>query len=1044
MRFQNFVCWDPDWVDQVMNTEALQPSEAVFLAVHHPSKMVRTTYAALYQGRSDQGALYTEQRFIDDLLRPNDFAFVPVIGKAGSGKSHLVRRLALTIPQAAKRHVLLIPKVDTNLWDVLNRILDLPGVHGNSAFDDYRASLRKAKGELRSEEHAREELLNKLALACGVNGPHKMQGLSQVQQDLAQNLPNLLYDPFFREILLAPAGVIDRLVQHTVGKTSVIERMEERRQFKREDLPLKAAHVKKASAKAQSFYARLTGLEVLQGEAVEWLNRHLNTAITELLDFSGDSLLRLLIDVRTALARDDVELVLLIEDFQKCQGIELQLLEAIIAKPLQEGRESLCSLRTVLACNRGYFDQLPETVRTRADFYVTLDIESVRRGEDAISSAEVEQFVARYLNAVRLGQQAVSAWRDALRRSDHGTDDAEPPNRCSGCEYRQRCHSSFGSRDGVGLYPFTSTAIRRMVERQSPDGFNPRLVLKDVLKPILTAYEPDLRDGRFPPLALVDHFKGATLGAIVKSELARLDVNPATRDRRFALLDLWTNGSCVTDLDPGIHEAFALPLVGASLPAHQPPVEIPVVADVAGEPSIRPTAETVNPAPYPAALPARLAEQLEHLDDWSNEGTLSQELVNALRKLVFDSVRARINWDAELLVEGFFCGEGRPFKRTSVNFHRQSRQQMQALVQLTIPLEAGAQNAFTDAAIALQGLLLANHYGGWDFRHGNRPGSFYLRRYAEQLERWSASVLSQVRRPARNAAESAWDPALAAAEILALVARMANRPAASRTTVDTQLAALFQGLEGVSIDHRAPAWKELFTALRDKHAALCEIVLMHAACTKGGRRRVQLVDAARFVKPLLAVRRDYWLREPVPAEPWELYAVVVKLREKVAALLPKAIAEEKTRLLGWRDQVLTALGPTDGHSTVLDGVRAAMEAARSDLGFAGVGYERLATALDGFKARQLAQCFETLARLSNEKDQGELLLLLGRDFGEVTAGVDELIGLVTQFLDKYEPRVESDITHLAGTGELKDTQTEITDALDALDGLLGDIQGGEG
>jgi len=107
---------------------------------------------------------------------------------------------------------------------VLGRILDLPGVRGNNAFDDYRSALRKVRSELRSEEHAREELLNKLALACGVNGPHKMQGLSPSQQDLAQNLPNLLYDPLFREVLLQDGGVIERLVRHTIGRTDVVER----------------------------------------------------------------------------------------------------------------------------------------------------------------------------------------------------------------------------------------------------------------------------------------------------------------------------------------------------------------------------------------------------------------------------------------------------------------------------------------------------------------------------------------------------------------------------------------------------------------------------------------------------------------------------------------------------------------------------------------------------------------------------------------------------------------------------------------------------
>jgi hypothetical protein len=1038
MEFKNFVCWDPVGVDRVMDTEALQPVEPVFLAVHHPVKMVRTTYAGLYQGRSEQAAVYAERQFLEDLLRHEDFAFVPVIGKSGSGKSHLVRWLALTMPETPNRHVLLIPKVDTNLWDVLNRILDLPGVKGNGAFDDYRSALRKVRSELRSEEHAREELLNKLSLACGVNGPHKMMGLTAIQHDLALNLPNLLYDPFFREILLAPNGVIDRLVKHTIGESSVVERLEERKQFKREDLPLKASHVKKASAKAQAFYGQLTGLELLQQEAVEWLNRHLNTAITELLDFSGDALLRLFLKVRAALAEVGVELVLLIEDFQKCQGIELQLIEAIIAKPHQEGHARLCPLRTVLACNRGYFDQLPETVRTRADFYVTLDLEAAQKGE-VIGPDEVEQFVARYLNATRLGEARLTTWY-ASAKAEEDRETSAAPSACAGCEHRDRCHAAFGARDGFGLYPFTSTVVERMGERVSPDGFNPRLVLKDMLKPVLTSYADALRDGRFPPPALADHFKGSTLSAAVKSELNRLDPNPETRGRRLVLLDLWTNGERVQDLEPGIHKAFSLPALGRTVP--QGPPDSDLIAPPVRPGSSRTPAAEPTPPLTASELPARLTEQLRLLDAWSNGETLSQAIVNALRKPIFDSVQARINWDAELLVKGFFCGDGRPFKRTSVNFHRQGPQRMPALVQLTIPLDPTAPNAFTNAAIALQGLLLAAHHKSWNFRFENHPGSFYLRRYAEQLERWAAAVRSQLRKPHRD--DTNWDPAPAAAELLALAARMAGRPIPSKTTTDTQLYTLFQSLEGVSIEHRSAAWKELFTSLREKQSALAEIVLSHAACTKGGSKIVQMLDSTRLVKMLIAIRKDYRPREEIPAEPWEPYGAVVKLREKVGTLLERSVEEERARLLAWRrDRVDSEIGPEEAQAKLIEGVRTAVDAAHQDLGFAGESYADLIASLEKLRYRQLGQCLESIEKLRAETDPGAILVELGRDQSEVTAAVDTFITLTTQFLDRYEPRVENDIAHFAGAGELKDTLAEIGTAFDDLNTLLGELRGGQ-
>lgn len=1034
MRFQNYLCWNPEWVERVMNTEALQPPVPVFLAVHHPVKMFRTTYASLYQGRVEEALTpYTERNLLDELLRPKDFAFIPVLGNAGTGKSHLVRWLSLNIPPSENRHVLLIPKIDTNLWDVLYRILHVPGVKDNPEFEEYRATLRKTERELQSEEHAREKLLYSLAIACGRNGPHKMQGLTGLGLDLVDHLPDLLTDPYFKEHWLHNDGVFARLVQHVVRKNQEVERLEEKRGFQVGDLPLRTSDIRRASKKVQSFFGRLLGNVQVQTEAIDWLNRHLSTAITELLEISGEALLRLMLDVRAALAQQGIELVLLIEDFAKLQGIDLQLLEAIIAKPVQEGRAPLCALRTVLACTKGYFGGLPDTVRSRGDFYVTLDLDP-DHVETSVSPGELESFVARYLNATRLSEDELDRW---YRSEVEKGSEEPPPNACPRCEYREPCHAGFGEKDGVGLYPFTSTAIARMTERMSPEGFNPRLVLKDVLKPILAYYSTELREGRFPPPALIDHFKGSALSAAVKSELNRVDSNPITKGRRLALLDLWSNGARVTNLDPRIHEAFSLPPIGTleSTPS-------PTPAGNGREASERRASATNTVRSGQDELPAHVAGLIELLDAWSNGGVLPQDEVQGLRKLVFDAVRSRANWDAELLVEGFFCGDARPFKRTSVNFVRQTRQQRQAEIQLIIPLDPNGPNAFTDAALALQGLVLAKHFRGWNYRFGNHAGSFYLRRFATEIDRWTKHVLGQIRSPAKGAAE--WDPAPAAAELLSLGARMANRPPANRVTLETQLNALFQNLESVSFQHRAPTWVALFSAIRDARTRLIEILLSHAACTKGGSSRVQMIDTSRLADAIRSFRRDSKLSEDIPSEPWEPYLPIRKLREKVDPLLAQAITEERERLLAWYDLVRPELGPDGSPDALIEAIKAAAQAATDSLGFAGPNHDLLLTSLEGLASRQLATCFEAMKRLKEENPEVNVLSELGRDHSEVMNAVDGIITQATQFLDRYQARVENDIAQLDSTGEVESIRSEISFSLDTLDNVLGQIGGGGG
>ena len=97
------------------------------------------------------------------------------------------------------------------------------------------------------------------------------------------------------------------------------------------------------------------------------LNASLDIAIPQVVGMSGERLMELMLDVRKSLAAQDVELVLLIEDFAKLQGIDRQLLEALLVRPNQ-GDETLCTMRTALACTTGYYRNFAETVQNSRQF----------------------------------------------------------------------------------------------------------------------------------------------------------------------------------------------------------------------------------------------------------------------------------------------------------------------------------------------------------------------------------------------------------------------------------------------------------------------------------------------------------------------------------------------------------------------------------------------------------------------------------------------------------------------------------------------------
>ena len=998
--FQGYVCWTPSYVGDVMETEALQTPDHVFLATHHPIRMHRADL-----GTALSRVAYTERQLLDDFLAPRDFNFVVVLGQAGTGKSHLIRWLAGNVPQTERRRVILIPKVGTNLKEVIRRVLE--GLEG-PRFDEYRKRLDRATGSL-SEQEARVRLLNNLAVAVGPHRYVDRTGLTDVQEYLVDHLPYLLGDPVVQRELLRDDGIMHRLVVHILGDSARVERLEERRSIRVEDLQMNIRDLSRASVDAKEVFQLLVGDEEMQQHAVAWMNRHLDDAIAHVLQFSGEDLLRLMLDVREALGEQGTELVVLIEDFAKLQGIDQQLLEALLVERNQPGRGTLCPLRTALAVTSGYFDELPETVRDRIRFRVNMNTVTESGGE-LFAPEDVEIFAARYLNAVRVGDESLRAWQA------DGVDAGAVPNRCDDCPFRDTCHAGFGARDGIGMYPFNATALHAMLRNASPEGFNPRRLLNRVLKITLAEHAEDLRNGAFPSPSLLVRMGGSKLPALISDQLRQLD--PADHGRREALLELWSDSRSIVDLDPAIHQAFNLPPLDGRAP-------VTVSRPAAPSPERnRSDAEE---------LPRSLAESIAALDAWAQGGAFPQRVGTDLRKPLFDAISARIDWDAEMLLRGAFQGEGgKPFQSRSITFLR-GTQAGSAAVQLLLPLP---ESSITQTAIALQGVLLYKHHKHWSFPSGGR----YLRAYARELDRWSEAVLGQVRRP-RTSGEQ-WDPVPAAVELLAIGARMAGRPLASADSMHEQVSALLEDWSNIDTSARSPAWKTLFDTFRRHRATLVEIVRARTACTKGGSTDVKVIDVAQLVPVLQQVRRTWEPREEIPTDIRSEYAAVREVRARVDDLLKQAIVDERQRYLDWFGRVAGEMGDPPQRKPVIEAARMALQTAiesGAPLGIPRAEYEECVGSLERMVSFDWAVA--AAARVRDESEFGALLAELGRRFDEPMQTSERFLDLTGVALDNARSRLSESVRELRGRGggELEHVQESLSRGLDRLCDLLNEL-----
>jgi hypothetical protein len=1004
MNFSNFVCWRTDRIEQIMETEALQiADDAAFLATHHPLTMIRRSWMD-----ADDSIEYTEEQFLNDFLKPRDYVFVPVLGEAGTGKSHLIKWLHLNIPTPKSRHVILIPKVGTNLRGVIKLILQR---FSGGEFDAYRRQLKESTEHLNVDQAA-QKLLDNLAFEVGPNRTGGTTSLTENQSYFVDSLPALLYDPYFRTRFLSPDGLVHRLAEHVLG-----QRLTDHRKFESEDLPLNLADLRMASGDAKKVYSEILGSKELQQEAVDWLNHNLDSAVASLLQLRGDKLSNLLLEIRKRLAAEGVELVLLIEDFARLEGIENQLLEALLVRSHQGELGELCPLRTAIGCTTGRFKSFVETVRQRTNFVVSLDTLS-EPGSSTDKTVDLSTFAARYLNAIRLPDAAFAKW---YRSMQSGEEVPALPNHCSTCDFRLQCHKAFGERLGFGLYPFTATALQQMNERKNSAPFNPRKFVLFVLKHTLENYSNDIATSQFPSEALHRYF-GRRLDPLLQDRLRVLDHRNAPRLE--ALLDLWADGQTMGNLDPGIPRAFGLKELSAFQGVPQP------------KPAPKPTATHAQPVAVKqtVVVPPQETEEIKIIRDWAN-GTrkLPQDLVNKLRQRLHKHIQNHIDWDSERLKRDYFV-TGLWFAPKSINFQNQVTQASQGSFLLTIPEKPTAQ-AMRNVGLALEAMIRFDEEATWDFP----GGAEYLGHFVRLVGHCSATVLDRIRHPLDDQPD--WNPVSAVVQVLAIAAILDG----SSLEAVGQASSLFRAPKPMLDSPRSKKWRDLVEALGNYRSELTDLLLAYTACPKGSGE-VQYVDASQFVAPLTALKKADWrLSIPMVDVQDTRFDKLRRACARIQEHYDDAIDEEKQAWVEWADRVANALGESANYRQLIRDIRAARDLALK-VGVLPHVYKQpeFDAAVKAFEAVSVAETLQIAQSVQKQKSRPRLLELLAQQQGVAMTATTRFLDEVGPVLQGVTNRLKADLNAMAsGTdADLTRMRAEIGDALESITKDLSKLSGG--
>jgi hypothetical protein len=1014
-------------VAECIKVDAEAASEAVSLAVHQPMRFERRVIG----GDSKQYDVCDEHELLQTFLEPDlseGRVILPIVGTAGSGKSHIVRWFETQmrrLPGGNRRVVIRIPK-GISLKGVLRLLLEhLEG----PPYQEFRKELIRAQEALEPEEAA--------GLLCEMLAHTLTRMFEAARQRLRENpanaeartcealcrsdvLPALLRNQYLRDQHFVKAanggpGVVKRLVEHLTE--DVASGIDDERKHLFTDSDLIFGEVDQ-NALGRAELRAIHMLETHEDRrrlAVKFLNDGLDDAKEQLIRL--DPTVADLFDaIRGELLKEDRELVLLVEDFVVLSGLQKQLLQVMIKEAIRDGRQVLCTMRTALAYTPGYLDAATVLTRAGAEYRIP-DVP----GSDEEILAKVVRQVGAYLNAARLGQSRLERAFES-KREDGGDLRSWIPAFQANLEpdALAMLEAFGGSRDRYQLFPFNEDAIHQLAKEGCLDAgrlvYNPRLVIKNVLQRVLKDREV-FQEGQFPPADITGQVRNLPSPVVehVKLRVAREDL---TRYLRF--LAYW--GGCPSGInelghtDPHVFAAFGLDRKRVAGVGTVPPGKKP---GSGGEPP-----DSGTPEPPQSELHPVEAKWRSILEEWRRGETLSQANATQLRKWVAEALEGYIdlNWEffrplEDATLDTWFRYVYIP--RATGNEGRSAAESMVALcteTELDSEIESARIHGALMAVIRFHGV----HSHKWDFDGADES----LPRYTAYLEELSEKARLFVR---QRYFRQAWDPLPNLVEGLLIGARILGIDGANRDVHHLLIKAMLEpspsSVENPSRGETEPdpalmSWNALKGALRQcrssterdgrKYLSWRDHLLKLVGARQGRGENVLALDVLRL-KPAIERTLDTWTLETVGAAASPA-AEFVGFRAMAQDIKRHSVAIERyrQRLKEWSERVHKSLGAEFEKVEVVRELTDTMNVIKDAGMGAGLETGKCLKLIEEFRKTPIKEALAEIGSLTPEASRGAILSVLGSGYESLVPATDELLTKVEEVLSSLEGRITSE------------------------------------
>ena len=982
-----------------IKAEAETASEALLLSVHLPPKLAFRNTGNPNEVAAEEHDLL--EAFLTDNL-PEGTLILPITGKSGAGKSHMIRWLhaqMLRDKRSQKMHVIRIPKSAT-LKKVVELILEpligdpkfdkiiqefdrsLSAVSPDNAATLFYANLKMALSGLANDTLAQ--------LRDNPNLPNAKSLRSKV--DHARKLPILFADSttekHFSSAIFAP------IISRAVGDPDKDLPTEKLPQFTIDDLILPdTIDLAEASKEVRTYYQTILNRESsgsTRGEAVTILNEVVDEAIRGMFQLGqsigGVTLEEIILEIRELLMHQGKELVLLVEDFAALSGIQEILLRICIQEAVREGKLVRSPMRTALALTDGYLKGR-DTISTRAkrEWIVLSEFKDSSQVVDA-----TVDLVGAYLNAARWGYDGIvnlysqagveqgkslTDWIKPFEDDDKGYETAELLN-AFGKNSRQEY-----------LFPFNREAIALLAAKHMTVGgqleFNPRRVINYIIRDTLLM-RPDFEKNRFPG----EQFQGARVTADIASWLSQASISSQERGRMESVLCYWGgNPRTIRELrlSESVFKAFGVKSpqdLGEHLPAPLPTV-------TAREIKVREV--KVEPAKKESPPNPRLTLWQTNLEQWASGIEMGQKEANDLRQEI---ARAVNKW-----LEGNPSRpKGKPFPYTAVSIpNARGNKQIDPVVCAVSESHHDPTGNARRTLLAFARLL--THDRRLDYDQADEDAVLTANLSEKFGEQYLAHLLAE------QDAESAFliKCAIMQARILGFGPRQIKTPEELRYLLTEEIKAP-KPEDTQSSSPISESWQALRAEAASTRAAGLRLLEERLGCFQGTGTTLQALDIVR-------AWRNF---KGTPSAPKETFPGVSQFLARTSETRLKATASQVVSALKtFSDNVVASLGEDFEKEKLLQNFQALLTNLEAN-GIWPPRYDRAAVKanLTRFQQTAIKDSMETVQKLVKAEtvnSMDDLLYHLGRVDFEVVTKTRDFLKFAESFIEDAERQFNSKI-----------------------------------